>query len=140
MLTGAPKNSLVNDFLQAVCVSSGDAAGSSPAKALTAISHAVKAGVDMKVFLELVLEKARAALLLRATGGAPIFPLDETFGEEDATFLKSLATHPSTTLSASLLAELLRAYDDVSRGSGGGIQSLPLELAVIRLAEVGVAR
>ncbi len=128
-VAGAPKNSVVNAFVTAF------AAGDVPA-ALASIGEADKTGIDMNVFLTLVLEKARFILLVRS--GAKIADIEERLSEEDFILVKTIGTDPKNHITSKTLAELLRASDETSRAA---IQTLPLELAVLRaLAGEVVAR
>jgi len=145
LITGAPKNSLVNDFL--IGLSKGD-----PAPALTAISQADSAGIDMKVFLTLVLEKARFILLLKNSGNtnmaensvgssnptATAKDIEQRLSADDFKLVQTLAreateaqaTNTNKVFTSATLVELLHAYDEVGRAH---IPSLPIELAVIRI-------
>ena len=116
-ITGAPKNTVVNDFLEAVV--KGDAP-----RALSAIAAASTSGVGISVFLSLVLEKARIVLLLKIAKP----DIADLFSAEDAALLQALAAEPQSHLNAAALALLLRAYDETSRAY---IPTLPLELAVV---------
>jgi DNA polymerase III gamma/tau subunit len=126
LVTGAPKSTVVNSFLSALV------RGDAPA-ALEAITVADKAGVDMKFFIALILEKARHILLLKISKGG-VQGIADLFSAEDATFLQSLASVPvpESRLNATALALLLRAYDETSRAY---IPTLPLELAVIEIVK-----
>jgi DNA polymerase-3 subunit gamma/tau len=135
LITGAPKNSLVNDFL--VGLSTGNAA-----PALTAISQADSAGIDMKVFLTLVLEKARFILLLKNSGNMGASSsnpttkdIEQRLSVDDFKLMQTLAqeaqvANANKVFTSATLAELLHAYDEVGRAH---IPSLPIELAVIRI-------
>ena len=57
-VTGAPKNSLINDFISAI-----DA--KDPGRGFKAVKSAADQGLDLSVFLKLSLEKIRGILLLR---------------------------------------------------------------------------
>lgn len=122
-ITGAPRNSLVNDFISAL-------ARHDAPKALTALSGAAASGIDIKVFLTLVLEKARFILLLK-TNPASRKGVEERLSADDFKLIESLAALGPAAMTSSVLVELLRAYDEVSRAH---IPSLPLELAVIKIA------
>ena len=126
-VTGAPKNSLVNDFLSAL--THGDAAA-----ALSAVALAEKSGVDMKFFVALILEKARIILLLKISKENTSRDIAELLSAEDAVFLEKLAALPApeSRLNASALAHLLRAYDETARAY---ISTLPLELAVVEITK-----
>jgi DNA polymerase-3 subunit gamma/tau len=127
LVTGAPRNVLVNDFVSALVA--GDVS-----RALAALSAADESAVDMKFFITLVLEKARAILLLKIGSSGEgkssdkKSSVDELFSAEDAVFLRSLAADPKSRLNSAALALLLRAYDDTGRAA---IPTLPLELATI---------
>jgi DNA polymerase-3 subunit gamma/tau len=121
LVTGAPRNSLVNNFVSAV-------AAKTPDVALVAIAEADSAGIEMKTFIALALEKMRFALLLKNMKGAndPMAKnIQEHMSAEDFALLGTL------TVTSGMLAALLRAYDETSRAY---IPSLPLELAVLSLA------
>ena len=120
-VTGAPKNTLVNDFLSALV--NGDA----PA-ALSAVSAADKSGVDMKFFVALILEKARVILLLKISK----IDVKDLFAADDVLLLEKLAAVPApeSRFNAGALAQLLRAYDETARAY---IPTLPLELAVVSI-------
>src|ERR1035437_4012478 len=119
-VAGAPKNTVVNAFITAF------AAGDVPAS-LEAIGGADKAGIDMNVFLTLILEKARFILLVRS--GAKIADIEGRLSEEDFILVKTIGTDPKNHITSKTLAELLRASDETPRAT---IQTLPLELAVVR--------
>jgi DNA polymerase-3 subunit gamma/tau len=118
--TGAPKREQVHALIRAL-------AGGERGKALESIERAAKAGADMKLFLELVLEALRATLLIRYAPelrasladelGADEFPALEKFSEEKG------ITH------ATMLA-FLNAADRIRYAP---IPALPLELAVLEL-------
>lgn len=132
MVTGAPKGSLVNNFLTAL-------SERKLAPALEALHKALAMNVDAKVFLELALQKLRFVLLLRYAKEMEVEIASET-SPEDFEFIKRLATTVpapgagagtnSAGISSSLLSELLSAHDAVSRAY---IPALPIELALIRL-------
>lgn len=140
LITGAPKNALVNDFL--IGLSTGNAT-----PALAAISQADSAGIDMKVFLTLVLEKARFILLLKNSTDHATADIAQRLSADDFKLVQTLAADAKTGRTAntktdapatkiftsSTLAELLHAYDEVGRAH---IPSLPIELAVIRITNI----
>ncbi len=128
-VTGAPKNTLVNLFIGAL--SKGDAP-----EALAKLTDVEKSGIDMKIFLALVIEKARFALLLKSTQGSSwgagmSADIKERLSSEDFQFIESLSREKNKLTSVSL-AILLRAYDETTRAY---IPSLPLELAVVKICE-----
>jgi len=124
--TGAPRQEQVHALISAL------AAGERGA-ALSAIERAAKASIDMKLFLELVIEALRAALLIRYAPdlraslqselGADEFAALEKFARPNVGLPKSYITHQ--TLLAFLTA--------VERIRYAPIPALPLELAVLEL-------
>jgi len=124
--TGAPRREQVHALINALA--EGD-----KNKALSAIEKAAKADVDMRLFLELVLEALRATLLIRyapdlhkeleAELGADEFSVLEKFAKPNDGHTMSIITH--TTLLAFLTASERIRY--------APIPALPLELAVLEL-------
>jgi len=121
-ITGAPKNSLVNDVLLSFAEKDAN-------MGVSAIKKAVENNVDMKVFLNLILHKMRAVLLLRFADDVE-GEMKEEFTEEDFKFLKDLSGKKGVNLTSQTLKELLYAYDEMRFAS---IPELPLELALIKL-------
>lgn len=123
-ITGAPKVSLINDFIKAL--NSGNRE-----KTLEAVSEASGANIDMKIFMKLVLAKLRAILLLKyAPELAETF--QDEFGEDDFKILSDLSRDKEGKINSDVLAKLLGAYDAVGRTY---IASLPIELALISMFE-----
>jgi DNA polymerase-3 subunit gamma/tau len=118
--TGAPKRELVHALIAAL-------AKGERGKALEAIEKAAKAGADMKLFLELVLEALRATLLIRY---APELraSLAEELGADEFSALEKFAKDKGITHST-MLAFLTAA----ERIRYSPIPALPLELAVLEL-------
>ena len=127
-ISGTPKNVLVNDFLSALA--KGDAVAS-----ISALNLVEKSAIDVKLFLELVIEKARFVLLLKATDHSPAAKaaLAEKLSAHDAELVASLAIDPKCLVNSAFLAELLRACDETARAN---IPTLPLELAILRIAKI----
>jgi DNA polymerase-3 subunit gamma/tau len=123
LITGAPKGSLVNDFIISL-------AHSEKEKALSVISQAREDNITMKTFASLILEKVRLILLLK---NAPALAktLQEQVSEDDWKVLEVLAIEKiegKASINSAVLLELLKAYDATGRAY---IESLPLEMAVI---------
>jgi DNA polymerase-3 subunit gamma/tau len=119
-ITGAPKGSLVNDFISALLKKEKE-------KALAAIAKAGAENISIKLFTSLVLEKVRLMLLLRNAPGMAD-ELKERVSEDDGNLLQKLSLDKESHLSSAVLLELIKAYDAVGRAH---IETLPLELAVI---------
>jgi DNA polymerase-3 subunit gamma/tau len=119
-LTGAPRREQVHALIAALAT--GERGG-----ALAAIEGAAKAGANMKLFLELVLEALRTTLLLRY---APELhsSLKGELGADESSVLETYANGKGIT-HATLLA-FLTAADRIRYAP---IPALPLELAVLEL-------
>jgi DNA polymerase-3 subunit gamma/tau len=124
-ITGAPKGELLNDIL-------GGIASDDTQKALTAISKLVASGADSTLTLELLLERARAVLLLRHGGTHAEELLAEQFGKDDLVELSVLAHAEGSKLKSTTLSALLIAQSQTRSAS---VKQLPLELAIITLGE-----
>ncbi len=118
--TGAPKREQVYALLAALAAGERN-------KALTAVEQAGKAGADMKLFLELVLEALRATLLIRY---APDLrkELAVELGADEFSTLETFAKEKGITHTAMLA--FLTAADRIRYAP---IPALPLELAVLEL-------
>lgn len=126
--TGAPKREQVHALISALAVGERGAA-------LAAIESAAKSGADIKLFLELVLEALRAALLIRyapelrasleAELGADEFPvLEKLVKESQSTKLGAGGITHATMLAFLTAADRIRYAP---------IPAIPLELAVLEL-------
>ncbi len=119
-ITGAPKGSLVNDFISALTHKEKE-------KALSTLTKVSEGGISMKTFAALVLEKMRIILLLKNAPGMTA-ELKEHVSEDDWKIVEALSKEQGTT--SNLLLELIKAYDATGRSY---IEALPLELATINL-------
>lgn len=119
-ITGAPKGSLVNDFI--VCISKKE-----KEKALALLGKVTSGGIAMKTFASLVLEKVRLVLLLK---NAPTLAkeLQEHVSEDDWKVIEGLTKE--TGITPPVLIELLKAYDATGKSY---IEALPMELGVIQI-------
>jgi hypothetical protein len=82
----------------------------------------------MSVFLKLVLHHARAVLLLSFASKEGEKMIEGEFSDLQIESIKKLAA--KKVLSPEILIELLFAYE---RTQGSHIQSLPLELALVKV-------
>jgi DNA polymerase III subunit gamma/tau len=124
MITGAPKGTLVNDFIIALSDIKNE-----KDKALSIISDVVKSNISMKTFISLVLEKVRIILLLKNAPSMESTHLKDALGEDDWKMVEKISKGESQ-INSKLLLELLKAYDATGKAY---IDSLPLELAVINI-------
>ena len=122
MVTGAPRKTLVNEFINTL-VEKNLSAG------LDSVRKAVEHNIDMKVFLKLILQKLRFILLLKFGAGMND-AIHSEVSEEDFTFLETLSQKKELNISSVTLVEFLNAYDSVNRAY---ISELPIELALIKL-------
>ena len=120
-ITGAPKGSLVNDFISSL-------AHGEKEKALDLISKVQEGNISMKTFVALVLEKVRIVLLLKNSSNEN--DLQQHVSEDDWKVLTMLAKEEKSAVNSKMLIELLKSYDATGKAY---IESLPLELAVIAL-------
>lgn len=123
IVTGAPKGSLVHDFISALHEGNRE-------KGLAAIQNAVAANIDMKVFLKLILERIRYILLYKNAPGMQQ-SITEDLSSDDLEFVKIVAGAKESKLTASMLSELLGVYGEIGRSA---IPELPLELAIVKLS------
>jgi len=121
-ITGAPRNSLINDFVASI--SKKDLSGS-----LGALEEAGSSNVDIKVFLKLALMKLRFVLLLKFAKDMEKV-IKEKVSDNDFEFLKNLAGEKEQGINSVLLFELLGAYDMSGRTH---IPELPIELALVKI-------
>lgn len=119
-ITGAPKGSLVNDFIIAISKNNKE-------KALQIISLAKEGNVSIKTLIALILEKVRIILLLK-NAPALMKTLQEQVSEDDWKILDKLSDDKESKLNSATLLMLLKAYDATGRAY---IESLPLELGVV---------
>jgi len=124
-ITGAPKTTLVNDFLFALTEQSLESG-------IKAVKNATAENLDIKLFLKLIIQKFRMALILRHASKLE----DEMKGElsnDDLAFIKKLLSDDKKgTLRSKNLSFLLEAYANIDNAF---ISELPLELALIKILE-----
>ena len=122
-ITGAPKTTLVNDFISAIAEKNIE-------KGIATIKTASEMNLDMKLYLKLIIQKFRMAIILRY---APKLK-NEIMGdlsEGDLEFLKGLIKNDTTgMLRSGALAILLEAYQNMDNSF---VAELPLELALIKI-------
>ncbi len=125
-VTGAPKQEQVHALISAL-------AAGERGKALAAIEKTAKAGADMKLYLELVLEALRTTLLIRY---APDLreELEQELGTDEFAALEKFA-NPNVGLTMSHIthATMLAFLTAAERIRYAPIPALPLELAVLEL-------
>lgn len=123
-ITGSPRAELVNKFVENLLNKNADAA-------LLDLAEATKQGIAISIFATLVLEKVRFILLL-SHSPASKKEIADRVSPDDFEFIARQGEKKLVT--PHILAKLLEAVDATARAK---IESLPLELAVIRISESG---
>ncbi len=122
-ITGAPKTTLVNDFLSAIVEKNLE-------KGIETIKIASELNLDIKLYFKLIIQKFRMAIILRY---APKLKEEMTgdLSDTDLEFLEKLVKEDEGgTLRSSALAILLEAYQNIDNAF---VAELPLELALIKI-------
>lgn len=122
-ITGAPKSVLVNDFISAIAKKDLE-------QGIQTVRKASAENLDMKLYLKLIIQKLRVAIILRY---APKLEdeMGEDLGDTDLEFLKKLAKEDKDgMLRSKALAVLLEAYQNIDNAF---ITELPLELALVEI-------
>lgn len=121
-ITGAPSSELVNDFIKAISDKDLD-------KGLKALSQALEGNIDMKIYLELILNKVRVALLIKLSPDMKE-RMKERMTDEDLAFLEEITKKKDSNITSAVLKELLGAHSEIGKYN---IPQLPLELALISI-------
>lgn len=122
-ITGAPRTTMINDFLESIVSKNTE-------RGINVLQGVVSLNLDIKLYSRLLIEKFRAALILKH---APKLEKDmlADFSEDDLMFLKNLVTEDKENIiRANSLSYLLEAYSNTDRAF---ISVLPLELALIKI-------
>jgi len=122
-ITGAPKTTLVNDFISAIVEKDLP-------KGISVVQNASLANLDMKLYFKLIIQKFRMAIILRY---APKLEKEMTgdLGETDLEFLKVLIKKDKDgMLRSGALTVLLEAYQNMDNAF---ITELPIELALVKI-------
>ncbi|MEK7190632.1 MAG: hypothetical protein AAB661_02605, partial [Patescibacteria group bacterium] len=122
-ITGAPKTTLVNDFISAIAEKNLE-------QGIAVVRKASEVNLDMKLYFKLIIQKFRMAIILRY---APKLK-DEMagdLGENDLEFLTVLVKNDKDgMLRSGALSILLEAYQNIDNAF---IAELPLELALVKI-------
>lgn len=133
-ITGAPKNILVNNFISAITDKNLE-------EGISTIRKASYDNLDMKLFLKLIIQKFRIAIILKY---APRLEKEmaKNQGEEDFVFLKGIVKNDLSTqlkeskagmINSLTLSVLLDSYQNIDKAF---ISELPLELALVKILSV----
>lgn len=120
-ITGAPKTTLVNDFISAIAEKDIE-------KGIKTVQVASSLNLDMRLYLKLIIEKFRMAIILRY---APKLKeeMARDLSEADLEFLQA-SVKEGKMFNSSTLAMLLEAYQNIDNAF---IAELPLELALVKI-------
>ncbi|MEA2112840.1 MAG: DNA polymerase III subunit gamma/tau [Patescibacteria group bacterium] len=123
-ITGAPNNVLVNDFISSLDEKKLN-------NGLKVLNQVVENGIDIQIFLKLILHKIRAVLLLRFAKDMEK-KIEDSFSEKDFKFLKEISQDKDSNIKAEVIKELIETSAQIKLSY---IQQLPLELMLIKLAK-----
>lgn len=122
-ITGAPKSVLVDDFIFALV-------GKDIERGIKTIKKASNENLDMKLFLKLIIEKIRFAIILRYAPKIKEEMMGD-LGETDLEFLEKMVKEDKDgVIRSPALAILLEAYQNMDNIF---IAELPLELALVKI-------
>lgn len=121
-ITGAPKSELVNDVILAVSLPDSE-------RGLFAVRKAADSNVDMEMFLKMILQKLRFALLLKISKEGS--GIKEELPEDDFNFLQEVVNKEDSKISSKTLLRFLEAHEQLRISY---ISQLPIELAIIDLS------
>lgn len=122
-ITGAPKTTLVNDFISAIAKKDLE-------KGIATIRTASEANLDMKLYFKLIIQKFRMAIILRYAPKLKTEMMGD-LSDTDVEFLQSLVKEDKNgMLRSGALATLLEAYQNMDNAF---ITELPLELALVKI-------
>ncbi|MDQ2933039.1 MAG: DNA polymerase III subunit gamma/tau [bacterium] len=122
-ITGAPRAGLVNSFVEHLISKNGD-------QALAVLGQAEQAGISMTMFSTLVLEKMRFVLLLQYSVASKD-TVKSRVSDDDWEFIETQSKR--NLLTPAMLTVVLEAADGIGRAR---IETLPLELAVVKICEI----
>lgn len=122
-ITDSPKRLIVNDLLSSLVNKDLDTG-------LSIIKKATDENLAMDLFLKLILQKFRLAVIIRYAPNQ-VENMKADINEEDLEFLKNLVKEDKNAILRSrALSILLEAYANLSKSF---ISSLPLEIALIKI-------
>ncbi|MBI5139312.1 DNA polymerase III subunit gamma/tau [Candidatus Nomurabacteria bacterium] len=122
-ITGAPKTTLVNNFISAIATKNLE-------EGIKTVRKASEENLDMKLYLKLIIQKFRIAIIIRY---APKLEgeLAKDLSSEDLDFLKTLVKEDKEgKIRSKALSILLSAYQNIDNAF---IAELPLELALVEI-------
>lgn len=124
LIIGAPRKQLLFELMESLSEKNAE-------RALEGVTKAVASNTDMKLFIRLLLERARAVILLR---NLPAHRADilANYSPEESAFLEKLSIEQKSPINSHLLLRLLDTAELTTRSQ---IPSLPLEVAIVDLCQ-----
>jgi DNA polymerase III subunit gamma/tau len=117
---GAPQISMINAVVEAIVAGDRE-------PGLSALKTASEKNIDARVFMKLLLEKIRAALIIKiAPAKKDLY--EGVVSEDEIAFLGELVKTKGDRINSKVLLKLLSVYEETLRSP---LPYLPLELAVI---------
>lgn len=124
LITGAPPQSLIINFLDSIA--RGDIEGS-----ILSLRDAEKAGVDDVMFLRLVINALRIAMMLKFAPASKK-KIEEEHSEDYVKSIEGILDPNRKLLGSKNLSIFLEAYNDLKFSS---VDYLPIEIAVYKIIE-----
>jgi DNA polymerase III subunit gamma/tau len=122
-ITGAPKTTLVNDFLSSIVEKNLE-------NGIQTIRTVGESNLDVRLYMKLVIEKFRMAIILRYAPKLEHEMMGD-MSETDLEFLKDLVKKDTEViLRSQTLSKILEAYQNTNNAF---IPELPLEMALIEI-------
>jgi len=121
-ITGAPNNTLVDSFLNALAENNIE-------KGFYSIDKAVAQNIEMSIYIKMILSRLRYALILRYIPNSKK-SIENNINEQDLNYLIKLVSTKPEHISSNTLSILLEAYQALRFSV---INQLPLELALIKI-------
>lgn len=119
-ITGAPRATLVRELVDAISEKKLE-------QALLSVRQVSEQNIDMVVFMKLLVETVRFALLLKVAPALSSY-IEKEVSQEDILWLKEHAAKKDSHISSQTLARLLQAHEEVARAY---MPHVSLELALV---------
>lgn len=121
-VTGAPQESMLADLIGAIAYKKKD-------EALDILARATGQGIDPELFLDLLVERLRAILLIKIKAPG-LDSLKKEFGDSIYEKLEAIGHDPSSSLTSITLSQLIAAREKMARSA---LALLIFELVLIDL-------
>jgi len=123
-ITGAPNSELIIKLIRSIGKKDSDGA-------LSFIREIVDKNIEMKIFLNILLERLRFLVLLKYAPKTAL-KFKDNFSEDEYKELSFLAEDKSFFFGSETIVAFLEAYENISFAS---ISELPIELAILKICE-----